>query len=129
MRVKCSEGYFGNLADNLPANMEARQEFTCEFLGVSTGTSQTTTGPEYYPVLVVCDDETGLVVAVPLRDWTVSRAEMTLQDAAAIHCRYWGSPAWEWARAVRDQIIDREDPEWPHEAFWAEVDKIWPHPE
>jgi hypothetical protein len=58
---------------------------------------------------------------------TITSAK-TIQDAAAIHCRYWNRPAWEAARKIRDRIIDREDPEWPNSEFWSEVDKISPDP-
>ena len=52
----------------------------------------------------------------------------TLEDAAKLHWRYWHSAAWEKARAIRDRIIDREDPEWPNTAFWDEVEKLDPDP-
>ncbi len=53
----------------------------------------------------------------------------TIQDAAAIHCRCWDSPAWDKAREIRDCIIDERDPEWPNDDFWSEVDKLAPRPE
>ena len=52
----------------------------------------------------------------------------TLRDAAVIHCRYWNTETWEAAVHVRDHIINELDPEWPHEAFWSEVDKLAPRP-
>ena len=41
-----------------------------------------------------------------------------------IHCRFWQTAAWEKARAMRDNLIDEHDPEWPHSHFWDMVDEI-----
>lgn len=52
----------------------------------------------------------------------------TLQDAAILHCRYIHSNASRAVRLVglelRDNIITELDWEWPHVAFWEEVEKI-----
>ena len=59
----------------------------------------------------------------------IMKAE-TLKDAAAIHCRYFYSSPVVWTKAmdIRDRLIDSLDPEWPHEKFWEEVERIAPDP-
>lgn len=45
--------------------------------------------------------------------------------AAMLHVRFWHTAAWEKARAMRDNLIDEHDPEWPHDRFWDAVDAIY----
>ena len=66
-------------------------------------------------------DETEVL---PKFGWTLD-----LPEAARLHCYEWQSEEWEEARKVRDEIIDRLDPEWPHQRFWDEVEKICLRPE
>jgi len=47
-----------------------------------------------------------------------------LRRAAMLHCRFWQTAAWEKTRAMRDDLIDEHDPEWPHNHFWNEVDEV-----
>jgi len=47
-----------------------------------------------------------------------------VHKAAMIHCCFWHMAAWEKARAMRDDLIDEHDPEWPHNRFWNAVDAV-----
>lgn len=47
-----------------------------------------------------------------------------LRKAAMLHVRFWHTAAWTKARAMRDDLIDEYDPEWPHGRFWDAVDEI-----
>lgn len=62
-------------------------------------------------------------------DYEALMSAKTLEDAAIIHCRFWQSPMWNTAVKVRDRLIDEFDPEWPHNRFWEEVEKLAPRPE
>lgn len=48
-----------------------------------------------------------------------------IRKAAMIHVRFWHTAAWEKAQAMRNDLIDEYDPEWPHGQFWNAVDAIY----
>ncbi len=63
MKIKFSGGYAGNLTGDFK---DSRLEVTGILLGVSTLSTETTSGAMHAPVLVVIDDETGRVLSIPV---------------------------------------------------------------
>lgn len=63
MEINFSGGYAGNLTGDFS---DGRQSFTGVLLGVSTLSTETTSGAMHAPVLVVIDKATGCVLSVPV---------------------------------------------------------------